>query len=98
MRRLWIVLLVLLVGWGAWSHWRHRAVPQSPGVLAPAEPEQVNLDQGAVLGQGDTTLTTRAHFDITARVLSRKDYSWGDDATLRLMIGLSSALDPPFAV
>ncbi|HEY0197026.1 MAG TPA: hypothetical protein VGC19_00620 [Rhodanobacter sp.] len=82
MRRLWIALLILLVGWGAWSHWRHRAVPQSPGVLAPAEPQQVNLDHGAVLSQGDTTLTTRAHFDITARVLSRKDYSWGADASL----------------
>jgi hypothetical protein len=82
MRRLWVVLLVLLLGWGAWSHWRHRAVSQSPGLLAPAEPEQVNLDHGAVLSQGDTTLTTRAHFDITARVLSRKDYSWGDDASL----------------
>ena len=32
--------------------------------------------------QGDVTLTTRAHFDIAARVLSRKDYSWGADAGL----------------
>ena len=27
-------------------------------------------------------LTTRAHVEITARVLSRKDYSWGADADL----------------
>jgi hypothetical protein len=53
-----------------------------PGVLAPDLPDQVNLDHGAVLQQGDTTLTTRAHFDITARVLSREDYSWGEDAKL----------------
>jgi hypothetical protein len=81
-RKLWIGAILILVLWGAMSHWRHRAVLQSPGTLVSAEPEQVNLDHGAVLTRGDTTLTTRAHFDITARVLSRKDYSWGDDAKL----------------
>lgn len=66
---------MLLVGWG---HGR-RAVPRAPGVLAPAEPQQVNLDHGAALTRGDIMLSTRAHFDLTARVLSRKNYSWGDD-------------------
>jgi hypothetical protein len=82
MRKLWMGAIVALVIWGAWTHRHHRAVLQSPGVLAPAEPQQVNIDHGAVLTKGDTTLTTRAQFDITARVLSRKDYSWGDDAKL----------------
>ena len=82
MRRVLAGLFVLLIGWGAWSHWQHRAVPQSPGVLAPDVPQQVNLEHGVILQRGDVTLTTRAHFDITARVLSRKDYSWGADAEL----------------
>ncbi len=45
-------------------------------------PEQVDLDDGAKLQRGNVTLTTRAHFDITARVLSRKDYSRGAGAGL----------------
>ncbi len=62
---------------------RHpRQLSSSPGVLAPLVPQQIDLGDGAQLRQGAVTLTTRAHFDITARVLSRKDYSWGADADL----------------
>ncbi len=61
---------------------RHEGLSSTPGVLAPMAPQQVNLGDGAQLRQGDVTLTTRAHFDITARVLSRKDYSWSADAEL----------------
>ncbi len=83
MRRVLIALLALLIGWGALSHWRHRAVTQPPGILAPDTPQQDNLGTAApVLQQGDVTLTTRAHFVVTARVLSREDYSWGADAKL----------------
>ena len=83
MRRLLIVLLVLLIGWGALSHWRHRAVMQPSGVLAPNAPQQDDLGADApVLQHDDVTLTTRAHFVVTARVLSREDYSWGADAKL----------------
>lgn len=83
MRRLLIALIVLVVGWGALSHWRHRAVVQSPGVLAPDAPQQDDLGADAPqLHRGDITLTTRAHFVVTARVLSRADYAWGADARL----------------
>ena len=83
MRRVLIALLALLIGWGALSHWRHRAVTQPPGILAPDTPQQDNLGTDVpVLQQGDVTLTTRAHFVVTARVLSREDYSWGADAKL----------------
>ena len=51
-------------------------------MLAPDAPLQVDLDHGAQLQQGKVTLSTRAHVDITARVLSRKNYSWGADARL----------------
>jgi len=82
MRKLLLGVILLLVLLGAMSHWRHRPLHPQPGVLAPDVPEQVDLDHGAQLQRGDVTLTTRAHFDITARVLSRKDYSWGADADL----------------
>ena len=83
MRRVLIALLALLIGWGALSHWRHRAVTQPPGILAPDTPQQDNLGTDVpVLQQGDVTLTTRAHFVVTARVLSREDYSWDTDAKL----------------
>jgi hypothetical protein len=83
MRRLLIALLVVLIGWGALSSWRHRAVTQPAGVLAPDVPQQDDLGADApILKKGDVTLTTRAHFVITARVLSREDYSWGTDAKL----------------
>ncbi|RCS31372.1 hypothetical protein DEO45_01465 [Rhodanobacter denitrificans] len=81
-RKLLLTAVLLLVLWGGVSWWRHRPLHPPPGVLAPDAPEQVDLDDGAKLQRGDVTLTTRAHFDITARVLSRKDYSRGADAEL----------------
>ncbi|MGP1664981.1 MAG: hypothetical protein ACTS5I_03510 [Rhodanobacter sp.] len=81
-RTLWIAA-ALLVTWGAWSHWQQSAPRHpAPGVLAAESPVQVNLDNGVQLQRGDTTLTTRAHFDITARVLSRKDYNWAAESSL----------------
>ena len=82
MPRWLFALAVLALLWGGVSHFRHRPVQQSPGVLAPDPPEQVDLSQGVELHRGDVTLTTRAHFELTARVLSREDYSWGDDGDL----------------
>jgi hypothetical protein len=82
MRKLLLGAALLLVLLGAMSHWRHRSLHPLPGVLAAEAPAQVDLDHGAQLQRGDVTLTTRAQFDITARVLSRKDYSWGADAEL----------------
>jgi hypothetical protein len=82
MRKLLLGAALLLVLWGGTSWWKHRPLRQPPGVLAPDAPEQVNLDNGAKLQRGDAILTTRAHFELTARVLSRADYSWSADAKL----------------
>jgi hypothetical protein len=76
MRKLMVVLLLLLATWGAVSWWHRRPVHAPPGVLAAGAPVQVDLPAGSArLQQGDFTLDARAHFDITARVLSREDYS-----------------------
>jgi hypothetical protein len=82
MRKLLIAAALLLVLLGVLTHRQHRSPQPEPGVLAAEPPAQVDLDHGAQLQRGDVTLTTRAHFDITARVLSRKDYSGGADARL----------------
>lgn len=82
MRKLLIVAAVLLALLAVLKQRQHHPLHPAPGVLAAEVPVQVNLDHGAQLQQGNITLTTRAHVDITARVLSRKDYAWGDDATL----------------
>jgi hypothetical protein len=73
---------VLLIGWGGLHHWRHRDVTQPPGVLAPDAPHQVNLTDGASLHRDGMTLVTRAYIDLTARVLSREDYTWDAGAKL----------------
>ena len=67
MRKLLLGAVLLLVLLGAMSHWRHRPLHPLPGVLAADVPEQVDLDHGAQLQNGDVTLTTRAHIDVTAR-------------------------------
>ena len=82
MRKLLIVAAALLLLLAVLKQRQHRPLHPAPGVLAAEVPVQVDLDHGAQLQRGDVTLTTRAHFDITARVLSRADYAWGDDAQL----------------
>jgi len=82
MRKLLIAAALLLVLLGVFSRRHHAPLQPEPGVLAAEVPVQVDLDHGPQLQRGDTTLTTRAHFDITARVLSRKEYSSGADAEL----------------
>jgi hypothetical protein len=83
-RLLWLALLVLL-GWGALGRWRQRPLHPPPGVLAADAPEQVDLDEGAVLQRADVSLRTRAHIALTARVLSREDYRWDAGASLAPM-------------
>jgi hypothetical protein len=82
MQRLLGTLLALLVGWGAWHWWQHRPLTQPPGVIAPDTPQQVDLDDGARLQRGDITLVTRAHFELTARLLSRETYHFDAGAVL----------------
>jgi hypothetical protein len=81
-RRSLLVVLALLLGWGAVSSWQQRALKPPPGILAPDVPGQTDLAHGAQLQRGDVTLTTRAQFDLTARVLSRSDYHWDAGAEL----------------
>jgi hypothetical protein len=71
-----MVVLVLLGLWEAGRDWRLRPVHPPDGLLAPEEPRQSNLENATTISHGHWMLTPRAQYDITARVLSREDYSF----------------------
>lgn len=81
-RPFWLGVATVLALWGGVHWWHGRPVETGPGVLAPDTPEQVDLDAPARLQRGDISLLTRAHFDVTARVLAREDYSHDSGAAL----------------
>jgi hypothetical protein len=68
------LLLVLVVLQGGYEWWQDRAVTVQGGVVAPAEPLQVLLEDAAAVPHGRWQLTPRARYDITGRVaLGRSD-------------------------
>jgi len=61
--------------WQGFNRWQLRPVHPPDGPIAPAEPLQTELEgTPAVTQLGRWRLTPRAHYDITARILSREDY------------------------
>ncbi|MDR6938424.1 MULTISPECIES: hypothetical protein [unclassified Luteibacter] len=80
--RVWLAVVLLVCGWGAFSWWQHRPVHNAPGVLAGGIPDQEDVGQAATLSRGRFTLTTRAAFAMTGRVLSREDYQFDDLAPI----------------
>ena len=78
----WFALaLVLLVGLG--FLYRGRAVEQSPGILAPNPPlqEPVGADPPRLAREG-FDVQPLARFALTARVLSRDDYTFDAGAEI----------------
>jgi hypothetical protein len=68
------VVLLVYVGWGAWHWYVDRPVHPPDGILAAGDPQQTNLSNGEKLRMGHWTLTMRAHYEVTARVLSKERY------------------------
>jgi hypothetical protein len=67
------VLLVSYIAWGAW-HWNaNRPVHAPDGVLAEGEPQQTIIPERR-LQMGRWSLTARATYQLTARVLAREFY------------------------
>src|SRR6202011_596625 len=66
--------LLIYVGWGAWNWYFDRPLHQSDGVLAADDPQQTNVPTGGTVRVGRWTLTVRADYRITARILSRERY------------------------
>jgi hypothetical protein len=68
------VLLAGYVAWGAWHWFWNRPVHDPDGVLAQEEPQQINVPNGEKLQMGRWSLTVRATYQVTARVLGREPY------------------------
>jgi len=66
----------------AWRLYSTRDISHSPGVLAPADPEQQDIDGAPGIPHGAFTLRPRAEFGATVRILGREDYSLGELAAL----------------
>lgn len=74
--------LVVVGLWFGWDDWQQREIKHPPGVLADAEPRQVSLIGATPIRQGQFTLTPRAQFSATARVLASERYRWDVSASM----------------
>src|ERR1700691_6115349 len=76
MRRHPVLAAILLayVGWGRWTWFWDRPLHPPDGVLAADDPRQTDVVHGEKVQVGRWTLTVRADYLITARVLSRESY------------------------
>lgn len=82
MARVLAVLLVLGT-LGAWHWWSsERQVHRPPGIVAPDEPIQVDLDPPQAFDANGYTLIKRARFDISARLLRKERYRIDAEAGL----------------
>lgn len=68
-----LAALLVLAAWQAIRWWETRPVHTADGVLAPDDPVQAEAS-GETIAVGRWTLTPKATYDITARVLGRESY------------------------
>jgi hypothetical protein len=73
-KRVLIGALAVGVLWNLWQRIESRPVHPADGPVAPTEPLQTDLERVSTARHGRWTLTPRAHYEITARILSREDY------------------------
>ena len=67
-------VVLIYVCWGAWNWYRDRPYHPPDGVLAANEPQQTDVPGGEKVRVGHWTLTARANYQITGRILSRERY------------------------
>jgi hypothetical protein len=82
--RLLKLVAVAMLGWACWSVYGHaHSVHPADGVLVAGRPRQINYeDARPTVRKGKWTLTPRARYHITARVLLRERYRFDDMADL----------------
>lgn len=69
-----LIVIVSFALWGAYQGYSSREIKHPVGAIAPDAPVQRNLENGTPFQIKDFTLTPRAKFSITARVLARERY------------------------
>ena len=83
MRISWKTLLLFaLIGYGAFQHFSNQDIIHGPGVLAPEEPLQRNLNIAETQTISGYQITPLAAFNVKARVLASKNYHFGREAEL----------------
>lgn len=70
------LFIIGAVIYGSWTRFAERPVHPADGELAATEPRQSEIESAQTLNMGRWTLTPRAHYDITARVLGRENYNF----------------------
>ncbi len=68
------VALLIYIGWGGWNWFSNRPLHPPDGVLVVGDPRQTDVLGGEKVQVGRWTLTIRADYQITARILSRERY------------------------
>jgi hypothetical protein len=79
------VLKILFAGyiaWGCWNWFIDRPVHPSDGILAPTDPQQADPASHETTRVGRWTLTPRASYQVTARILSVERYRFDSLAAL----------------
>jgi hypothetical protein len=67
-------ILLVYIAWGAWQWAVTRPVREPDGVLAEGEPQQSAVKDGETVRIGHWTLTVRATYQVTARILASEHY------------------------
>lgn len=75
-----IVILSVLVG--VYFFYPEKSVTYGPGVMAPDDPVQSSVPDENARPMNGFELTNLAAYDITARILSTQDYSYGRESEL----------------
>jgi len=75
MRAILVLLAALAIA--LWHFMATRPIAHAAGVIASEDPSQTELDEAAIIPDGQFKLHPRAQFSADARVLSRERYSQG---------------------
>ncbi len=79
-----IALIALFAAalWFGWDDWQQREIQHAPGVIAGSEPDQRTRADASPITVGKYTLTPRATFSVSARVLASERYRFDSIADL----------------
>jgi hypothetical protein len=80
--RIALCALIAVAVWWGWDDWQRREINHAPGLLVTTEPKQRDLASAASFRHGKYTLTPRAEFSLSARVLATERYRFDPLADL----------------